>query len=141
MKINHDKNIYEISKLYKKMNNGIDSIYLNLEQSDKDKKYLKDLNPNLESSIEDIIFKYFYKNIDEIISIINENIKLKEKDKINNENDSKANEEIKEIINQQQSKEQNINKEVEKLNNLNNIVSTNTYTIYKEMTNFKYICK
>ena len=133
MKINHDKNIYEISKLYKKMNNGIDSIFLNLDQSDNDKKYLKELNPNLESSIEDIIFKYFYKNIDEIISTINENIKLKEKDKINNENDSKANEEIKEIINQQQSKDLNINKEVEKLNNLNNIVSKNTYTIYKEM--------
>ena len=133
MKINHDKNIYEISKLYKKMNNGIDSIFLNLDQSDNDKKYLKELNQNLESSIEDIIFKYFYKNIDEIISTINENIKLKEKDKINNENDSKANEEIKEIINQQQSKDLNINKEVEKLNNLNNIVSKNTYTIYKEM--------
>ena len=131
MKLNYDKDIYEISKLYKKMYNGMDSIYLNIDQLDKDKKYIKELNPNLEKSVEDIIFKYFYKNIDEVISIINENIKLKEKDKINKEIESKAIEENKEL-NNQQSKETNINKEIEKLNNLNSLVTKNTYTIYKE---------
>ena len=140
LKTNYDKEIYEISKLYKKMNNGINSIYLNIDQQDNDKKYLKEINPNLESSIEDLIFKYFYKNIDEIINIINDNIKLKEnedkdkdkekeKEKIN-DNEKKNIEEVKDL---NKSKEISGNKEDEKMNNITNVISKNTYTIYKEM--------
>ena len=70
MKIEYDKEIYEISKLYKKMNNGINCVYLNVDQQDIDKKYLKEINPNIENSIDEVIFKYFYKNIDDTINII-----------------------------------------------------------------------
>jgi len=102
MKKSYESNILEIGKLYKKINNGIKCIYLNMEQTDEGKKYLKEINPVLDSSMEEIIFKYFYKNIDEIINIVNENIKNKEneekekeKDKINDGNELKNIEEEK----------------------------------------------
>ena len=139
MKISYDNNIYEIAKLYKKMNNGLKSIYLNIDQQDLEKKYLKEINPILNSSIEEIILQYFYKNIDEIINIFNENIKSKEneikekdkekeKDKIN-DNDMENQKESGNI----QTKELSPNKGNEKLNNISNVVSKNTYTIYKEI--------
>ena len=154
MKKSYESNILEIGKLYKKINNGIKCIYLNMEQTDEGKKYLKEINPVLDSSMEEIIFKYFYKNIDEIINIVNENIKNKEneekekeKDKMNDGNelknieeekmnegkDTKNIDEQKNIVNKE-SKELNDNKTNEKLNNqINNVVSKNTFTIYKEI--------
>ena len=132
MKSNYEDNIIEISKLYKKINNGIKSIYINMEQNDVEKKYLKEINPVLDSSMEEIIFKYYYKNIDELINIVNENIKNKEneeKEKLPDNNEIKNMEEKKDLINKE-SKDTNY----EKINNpINNVVSKNTYTIYKEI--------
>ena len=37
---NDDKEIYDISDFYKRMNNGINSVYVNIEQKDEEKKLL-----------------------------------------------------------------------------------------------------
>jgi hypothetical protein len=49
------------------MNNGLNTVYLNINQEDAEKKYMKEINPEIQNSIEEIVFKYFYKNIDETI--------------------------------------------------------------------------
>ena len=129
MKTNYDKEIYNVSKLYKKMNNGLNTVYMNINQEDAEKKYMKEINPDIQNSIEEIVFKYFYKNVDETINNINENIVKKEQEEKGKENDDAKKKE--------EQKDMNIIKEEDKIanaiNGVNNPIGKSTYSIYNEI--------
>ena len=90
--INYDEEINDISDFYKRMNNGISSVYLNLEQNDnEEKKLLKEVNFNLENAIEQVIIKFFYENIDIIINEIKTKVQNNEEKEKENEKNNHLN--------------------------------------------------
>ena len=134
--INYEKEIYDLSDFYKRMNNGIKSVFVDLEQKDEEKKLLKELNLNLENSIEEVITKYFYENIDLIINELKqknniEEEKEKEKEK-NNISEDKIEEESQEnqIDNVSSHLEDNM---ITQKDFSKKISENNTSIIYKEI--------
>ena len=71
---NYYKEIYNINNLYTKLNNELNTFYININQEDTEKNIWKKITQTWKNSIEEIVFKYFYKNADETINNINENI-------------------------------------------------------------------
>ena len=146
----YEKNIYDISDFYGRMSNGNNSLYINLNLKDNDgKKFLKEINDNLNNSIDDVVVKLFYENIEIIINEIKTQIHEEKINKEpidnninvnnnlnNNENEDnkieedKIEEEPQEINCLSSNRENNNNKEEEeKINN----ISDNTSTAYKEI--------
>ena len=71
-KLNYEKNIKNLERLYKAMENGYDKVYKNLDQMDV--SFIHNINNSLESNISEIIFNNYYNNIDNILTHINKNI-------------------------------------------------------------------
>ena len=71
-KLNYEKNIKRLERLYKAMENGYDKVYKNLDQMDV--SYIHNINNSLENNIGEIIFNNYYNNIDNILAHINKNI-------------------------------------------------------------------
>ena len=93
--INNEKEKYDLDnrgliKFYKNMSNGINNVYLNIDTMSKN---ITDINENIVSYFENIMFNYYFMNIDAISNKINsQNIqsppkeKEKEKEKENEKN-------------------------------------------------------
>ena len=70
----YDNNYYDLSKFYKKMNNGLNSVYVNINTNDKNNSSLFEI---IENYIKDISNDFFYKNIDEVIDTVDGKIQEK----------------------------------------------------------------
>ena len=68
-KTNYEKNIRELQRLYKAMNNGFNIVYKNIDQMDTN--YIRNLNNSLENTISELIFNNYYNNVDNILNNIN----------------------------------------------------------------------
>ena len=125
-KINYEKEIYDLKDFYKRMNNGINSVYVNLEQKDEDKKLLKEVNLNLENSIEEVITKYFYENIDLIINELKSKNNIEEEKEKNNISEDKIEDEnhIDNILEENMISQKDFTKKISE---------NNTSVIYKEI--------
>ena len=145
-KINYEKEIYNISDFYKRMNNGIDCVYFDLESKDNDdKKLLKELNTDLDNAIEEVIIKFFYGNVDLVINELKNKSHNEEEKKENNHininnsiTDNKV-EESQELNIMHSHLEENINSNNKEDSKNKGLTSnnSNTISIYKDIiTNF-----
>ena len=131
-KINYEKDIYDISDFYKKMNNGINIVYINLEQKDEEKKLLKEINLDLENSIEEIIINFFYKNIDIVINELKTKNYIDKEKKENVTDNNKIEEPLSSHI--EENIINNNNKEdSKKQGNISENNNSNTISAYKEI--------
>ena len=113
----YEKSLYELNNFYKVMSNGKAKIYKNVEQIDK--KYVKCINEGIENSMNEVIFDYYFKDIDLIIKDINKNNNDIEKscsDFEENKTDLEKNnildnETLKEKVNQEQVNKEKENQE------------------------------
>ena len=130
----YDEEINNISDFYKRMNNGIMSVYLNLEQKDnEEKKLLKEVNLDLENAIEQVATKFFYENIDMIINEIKSklhNNEEKENEKNNSFTENNNNNKIEVESQEMHENPASHNKEDSKKHDNN---SDQTSSIYKEI--------
>ena len=138
-KLNYEKNIKSLERLYKAMENGYDKVYKNLDQMDV--SYIHNINNSLENNITEIIFNNYYNNIDNILAHINKNINNNNNSNensspnilnINNNNNLDKNKEDISLstIQQQQVKDANSN---EVSNNAdNNTINTVNNNVFEE---------
>ena len=126
---NYYKEIYNINNLYTKLNNELNTFYININQEDAEKNIWKKITQTWKNSIEEIVFKYFNKNADETFNNINENIIKKGQEEKGKENyEAKKKEE---------QKDMNIIKEEDKItkdiNGVNYPIDKNTYSLFNEI--------
>ena len=134
-KLNYEKNIKNLERLYKAMDNGYDKVFKNIDQMDIN--YIHNLNDSLEKSISEIIFNNYYNNIEIIISTINNDNKTNVNGTIDNsvpntninsnnntiEHKDKNNEDVNFATIQSQDKEINLNSNYNIIEGNNNIVN------------------
>ena len=114
-KINYEKNIKGLERLYKAMNNGYEIVFKNIDQTDIN--YIHNLNNSLENTITDLIFNNYYNNIDNMLNYINTNN--------SNLNITENNDKIKEDISassiqQSKTKDDNLNVSIDILKTITN---------------------
>ena len=134
--ITYDEEIYEISDFYKRMKNGINSVYIDLKQKEnEEKKLLKEVNPDLENAIDEVIINYFYGSIDSIINELKTKTHIEEEKEKNNHLNNSINDN--KIDESQEIHENNISEHLISHNKEDSkkqgIVSDNTYSTYKEI--------
>ena len=81
----YENNYYDLSKFYKKMDNGLNTVYVDIDTNDKNSNNLFEI---IENYINDISNNYFYKNIDDIIDTID--VEIQEKSKIEKKSDTNS---------------------------------------------------
>ena len=139
-KLRYEKNKSGLCNFYKMMSNGMENIYNNIDQMDKN--YNNVINNNIENSMENIIFENYYKNIDLIINLIDESKNLdnheeknSEKNTIEDKEENKNNKENKEEENKPESNNQIINEEDHIINeNLEKNITENIKSKETEIT-------
>ena len=112
-KANYEKNIKNLERLYKAMNNGFNVVYKKIDQSDIN--YIHNINDTLENNISEFIFNNYYNNIDNILN------------NINNNSISDKNKDIITTSSIPQEKEDNLNNSIEHIRNVNSFINNKFY--------------
>ena len=125
--IDNEKEKYEIEfhglfKFYKNMYNGINDVYLSIDNMDKN---ITNINENVILALEKIMFNYYYPNIEFIIEKINKQI---------NQNQEKGNEKTKEEKNEVGDSSIKITNELEISNS---IIKESTDSMIKDLSKNK----